>query len=184
VTTPPPLDIQPLSAADAPRLAAVALQAYRDHYLHLWHDHGAWYTQTCFTVERLTAELRDPICRFFLIYSGPAPVGFLKLNVEPPARSRLPSAYVPPADALELERIYFVREATGQGLGSAVMRFVDDYARQHNHPFVWLKAMDSSTSALAFYRKHGFETVATHRLAFSQMKAEYRGMVILAKSVA
>lgn len=183
MTIPVSLHIRPLTVADAPLLARVSLQAYRDHYLHLWHDRGAWYTQKCFTVEQLATELADASSRFFLIYAAEKPVGFLKLNLSEPAQSHVKAGYVPPADALELERIYFVRAATGQGIGSAVLRFVDDFARQNGKRTVWLKAMDSSTDALQFYRKNGYRPVGTHRLDFSQMKEEYWGMVILGKAL-
>jgi len=175
------LKLEPLQPDDAPRLAPVALRAYQDHYLHLWHDQGAWYIQQCFTEARLRSELSESTSRFFLIHRAGEPVGFLKLNLEPPAQKHVETAFVPPANSLELERIYFVKAATGKGIGTAVLQQLDAYARQLGRRAIWLKAMDSSREAIAFYERNGYVQVGTHRLDFPQMKEAYQGMVILQK---
>lgn len=169
----PVLDFQLLSASDADQLAVVALRAYTDHYLHLWHDGGVWYINRSFTPEVLRRELADVNARFYLVQQQSEPVGFLKLNLH------RPSPCQETADALELERIYLVKSVTGQGVGKACMQFVIDQARQLAKELIWLKAMDSSHDALAFYRAVGFEPCGTDRLTFEVMKESLRGMVIL-----
>lgn len=48
---------------------------------------------------------------------------------------------------------------------------------------VFLKAMDSSTDSIHFYRKLGFEVCDTLQLTYPLMKEEYRGMVIMKKVI-
>ncbi len=43
--------------------------------------------------------------------------------------------------------------------------------------------MDSSTAAIAFYKKFGFEVCGTYHLNFPQMKEELRGMYIMKAAV-
>jgi GNAT superfamily N-acetyltransferase len=167
------LSFQLLSYSDADLLADVALRAYSDHYLHLWHDGGAWYINRSFTPEALRRELADGNARFYLVQQHDQPVGFLKLNLHKPSPCHQT------ADALELERIYLVKTITGQGVGKACMQFVIDQARHLNKELIWLKAMDSSHDALAFYRAVGFEPCGTDRLSFDVMKESLRGMVVL-----
>jgi diamine N-acetyltransferase len=82
--------------------------------------------------------------------------------------------------ALELERIYLTKSASGKGIGSYVLNFIFDFARSKNKKFIWLKVMDSS-EAVNFYKQHGFEICGTHHLDFTQMKPELRGMFIMKK---
>jgi GNAT superfamily N-acetyltransferase len=169
--------IEPITILDIVVLQDVALQAYRDHYLHLWHDGGQWYMQKSFSTGQLATELGDDNARFYLIYAGDEAVGFLKLNIDAPL------AGFNAQNALELERIYLTKAASGKGAGSAVMGFVFTLARKLHKTIVWLKAMDSSGAAIAFYKKHGFETCGTYMLGFEQMKEEVRGMYVMKKEM-
>lgn len=171
------IDFQPLIPADATRLSEVALRSYRQHYLHLWYDGGAWYIDRCFTVEGLRQEMANPNSAWFMVAQNGESVGFIKLNIDKPLDSD------ETADALELERIYLVQEVTGQGVGKAALQFVFDSARQRGKTLIWLKAMDSSTDAIAFYEKAGFIRCGTYHLDFDEMKPEFRGMVVLKKEL-
>lgn len=173
MTNQPSVRFQHLSPTDAPGLSEVARRAYADHYLDLWYDAGAWYMNRSFAPDVLRRELEDTNARFYLLLAGDEPIGFLKLNLD------RPSPCNPSLKALELERIYLVKQATGQGVGKTAMQFVDEQARQLGRQLIWLKAMDSSHDALTFYEKMGFERCGTDRLNFAVMKEAYWGMVIL-----
>lgn len=178
----PSITFTPLSVADAPALSELAIRAYRDHYLDLWHDRGEWYMQHSFAPQQLATELADPNARYFRVNLNNEPVGFLKVNLDNP----LPGSPSPDQSAgtdIELERIYLVDAATGQGVGQAAMDFVERMARERGKQTLWLKSMDSSL-ALGFYKRLGFQQQGTHRLTFPQMKEECRGMVILRKELA
>lgn len=172
MTDKPVPGFQRVSTSDAQLLAAVAHRAYSDHYLHLWHDAGAWYIARSFTPDVLREELENPDARFYLVRQHEQPVGFLKLNLHQPSPCHQT------ANALELERIYLIKAVTGQGIGKACVRFVIEQARQLDKQLVWLKSMDSSHDALAFYRKMGFVPCGTDRLTFEVMKEEFRGMIV------
>ncbi|MBC8151620.1 MAG: GNAT family N-acetyltransferase [Bacteroidetes bacterium] len=171
------IQFRPLAPTDAPLLSEVALRAYRQHYLHLWHDGGAWYINRCFTVDEMRAEMADPNSAWFLVEEAGEPVGFIKLNIDKPLEGDETQ------NALELERIYLVQEATGRGVGRAALEFIFDFARQRGKTLVWLKAMDSSTDAIAVYTRLGFALCGTHQLDFEAMKREFWGMVVMKKPV-
>ncbi len=170
------IEVRKLEAKDAVLLSEVAIKAYSDHYLHLWQDGGKWYINKCFTVEILTAELNDSNTAFYLALYDNVPVGFLKLNIDAPLHGK-------DKDALELERIYLNKEATGKGIGSQLMRLTIKIAEENNKELVWLKAMDTSEASIAFYEKMGFIITGTYTLPHQLMKEELRGMVIMGKSL-
>jgi GNAT superfamily N-acetyltransferase len=169
--------ITPCRAADLPTLVAVAVQSYREHYLHLWTDDGAWYLERCFTPAVLASEMAEPNSYFYLICLGAAPAGFLKINDQ-----HALDGY-PPQDCLEVERLYLRAATTGLGVGRAVLGFVEGLAREKGRSVVWLKTMDTSP-AVHFYRRLGFRTCGLSRLSFPPMKAEFRNMLIMMKDLA
>jgi GNAT superfamily N-acetyltransferase len=166
--------ITPCSTDDLSTLAAVAVQSYREHYLHLWTDNGKWYLERCFTPAVLAGELAEPGSEFYLIYQGRVPSGFLKTNDQHPLDG------YPPQDCLEVERLYLLAAAAGHGLGRAALAFAEGMARERGRSVVWLKTMDTSP-AVHFYERLGFRTCGHARLSFPLMKAEFRNMFIMKK---
>jgi diamine N-acetyltransferase len=167
------VSIVPISTSELHTLQDIALNAYGDHYLHLWLDGGAWYIEKSFSDTALKSELEDANAAFFLIYAAEELVGFLKLNIHKELEGYTSE------EALELERIYLTKAASGKGIGQQVLAFTKRFARERNKQVVWLKAMDSSHDAIRFYTRNGYNKCGTYRLDFEMMKPEYRGMVIL-----
>ena len=76
-----------------------------------------------------------------------------------------------------------MKEAAGTGVGKKMMYAAFEVAAFHNRETVFLKAMDSSMDAIGFYQHLGFEIFDTTSLPYEQMKAEYRGMVVLKRTL-
>lgn len=169
------IEIKKISVNDVAMLSDIAIRAYCDHYTHLWYDEGKWYTKKSFSKENLIHELKNENAQFFIIYFNKEAVGFLKLNIEAPLKEE--------TDALELERIYLTKSATGKGIGKYVFDFVMDIAKQQNKKLVWLKVMDSSADAIRFYKKMGFKICGDALLDFEMMKPELRGMYLLKREI-
>ncbi len=165
--------MQKAEVKDALLLSSVALKAYADHYLHLWHDGGKWYMKKSFSAEKIADELADPDAVFYLAFYNNSPAGFMKLNLQAPFRNH--------KNALELERIYLSKDSQGKGIGKELVQRTLTVAKENNKDLVWLKAMDTSTESIAFYKKMGFEIEGTCRLEYALMKEELRGMVIMKK---
>ncbi|HJT73204.1 MAG TPA: GNAT family N-acetyltransferase [Chitinophaga sp.] len=154
-------------------LIKISKQSYLEHYTYLWLDNGESYMQANFNADKLSDELSDPNSVFFLIYNEENPVGLIKLNINT-AVSGFSSD-----TALELERIYFIKEASGKGLGKEAINFVSDFAKQRSKSIVWLKAMDSS-DAVEFYKKRGFQVIGETELTYPNIKDEFRRMYLMA----
>ncbi|WP_266204636.1 GNAT family N-acetyltransferase [Pontibacter kalidii] len=168
----PETRIIPCSLADLYSLQDIAIRSYNDHYLYLWFDGGAWYVDRSFKEQTLREELSDPHAVFCLIYADEELVGFLKLNLHKAFEN------YPAEEALELERIYLTKAASGKGIGREVVKFTREVAAKCNKRVIWLKAMDSSRS-VDFYEQNGFVKCGSYTLPFEQMKPEYRGMHVM-----
>jgi ribosomal protein S18 acetylase RimI-like enzyme len=167
------VEFRKLGVDDAELLSELAIQAYSDHYLHLWYDQGKWYIHRCFTVKALRAELSDANTLFYFALYNQVPAGFLKLNINTSLNGEEDK------NALELERLYLRKKFVGKGIGKKLVELTFKIAKEFNKDIVWLKAMDSSNEAITFYRKMGFNITGTQLLTFETMKEEFRGMVIM-----
>ena len=173
-------NIQNIGTESVTLLSDVATHAYTDHYLHLWKNNNAdWYINKCFTIEVLTAELNDPNNVFYIVSEYEKPLGFFKIVLSNP----LSINDIFEENALYLERVYFIKEAVGKGLGEIAFNLALDTARRLNKKIIWLTAMDSSIKPIAAYKRMGFEICGTKQLDFEQIKDEMRGMVIMKKTL-
>lgn len=174
-----PVKIIPVATSHADELSALAKNIYKEYYLHLWYPGGAdWYmNEYAYHPNTLKAELADTGNLHFIVYEGEQPVGYMKIRMDAilPGTER--------AGSLEIERIYLHKKAAGNGIGKKLMQLAEKTAVQNNKKIIFLKAMDSSKDAIAFYKKMGYVVSGTLTLPFPQMKEILRGMVILKKEL-
>ncbi|SNR41768.1 GNAT family N-acetyltransferase [Flavobacterium sp. ov086] len=160
------------SEGDIPQILKIYNQSYIEHYLYLWTDHGENYMKTNFTKEKILSEMNEDDTQFFLIYHEELPVGILKLNNNKAIDKTRDTNY------LEIERIYFLKEASGKGLGKSTIKMVEHLATNENKKVIWLKAMKSG-DAVKFYEKQGFVVTDQIDLSYPNVKDEFKRMVLM-----
>jgi GNAT superfamily N-acetyltransferase len=175
----PIIEIKKIDNID--KIKYLGYQTYLPHYLHLWHDGGVeWYLNKCFSEQQIEMDLANPLLSYYAICWEGKEVGLLKLVKNKAPFDLVPDSY------LYLEKIYFLKEVTGLGLGQQTIQWVFEQARQWGFEQVWLMAMDSSHKVFSSYEKAGFKLIGRTRLdedEFFRLKAELRGMVILQKGL-
>jgi diamine N-acetyltransferase len=174
------ITIYKATATDTAMLTKLARDIYREHYLHLWHPGGAdWYmNEYAYAAHKIAAELSNPTVEYFITAYHNQPLGYMKLNTAAILDGN--------SNALETERIYLHKSATGKGIGRQLMELALLRAQQLKKEVVFLKAMDSSTGAITFYQKLGYTICGSLQLPmpeFSLMMEVYRGMVVLKRGV-
>ena len=113
------------------------------------------YSEAAFAIDRIVDELRHQETTFFIAEIPPKPVGFAELEASsPPECVRGPSP-------VRLHKLYVTADAIGTGVGSALMRFVIDWARGAGHGSMWLGVWEHNLRAVAFYERWGFRQVGT-----------------------
>lgn len=170
------MQIRECTYNDIPALLEISIQSYREHYTYLWHDEGEGYIQANFNYQQLDKEMSELNSIFFFISSGQKRVGVLKLNIDKGINEYTPE------ESLEMERIYFIKEASGKGLGKETIDFVTAFAKQRNKKRIWLKAMDGSRAA-GFYEKQGFASIGETYLTYPAIREEYKKMIIFCKEI-
>lgn len=176
------ITIRKASVTDAPLLTNLARKIYQEHYLHLWLRGGAeWYMeQYAYAPHKIEMEVANANIEYYIITENDKAAGYLKLNL---------TALLPgykEGDALEVERIYLHAQSKGKGFGKKMMLLVLQRAIALQKETIFLKAMDSATSAIGFYQSLGYVVCDSFQLPlpeFKLMKKQYRGMVILKKEL-
>ena len=149
--------IAPAEQKDLPALSVLAKKIYAQHFTYLWKDGSDSYREKALSVEQIAAEIQLEGVQWYKAFWQGQAVGFLKVH----------DAYGPSGNDInwfKLERIYLLREVQGTGIGQAMMTFAIQQAKVRQRQKIWLEAMDSSTGAIAFYRKNGFEVFAESRM--------------------
>jgi GNAT superfamily N-acetyltransferase len=154
----------------------IGVKSYVSHYAHLWTAGGVeWYMNRCFSEDFLQKEIADPNVEYYIVENDGERIGMMKLVLQKP----VPNSEI--ENALYLEKIYFVKEWTGKGVGAQLIGFALRRAAESERECVWLEAMDTAAKPIAAYEKAGFTQHSRVCLSgeFSLMKKEFRGMIVM-----
>jgi ribosomal protein S18 acetylase RimI-like enzyme len=114
------------------------------------------YLEEGFSVEKLRAELADPNAEFYFSELDGRVIGYLKLNAGPSQTE------IKADNALEIERIYVLKEFHGKKVGQLLYDKAIEIAKQKDAAYVWLGVWEENPRAINFYRKNGFVAFDKH----------------------
>ncbi|MBK8546933.1 MAG: GNAT family N-acetyltransferase [Saprospiraceae bacterium] len=114
------------------------------------------YLEEGFSKEKLTAELNDNNVEFYFATFNNNVIGYLKLNFGQ-SQTELQDDR-----ALEIERIYVLKEFHGKSVGQLLYDKAKQIARQKRADYVWLGVWEENPRAINFYRKNGFVEFDKH----------------------
>lgn len=114
------------------------------------------YIDEAFSAEKLSAELSDARSHFYFAEESGRALGYLKVNTSG-SQTELQDE-----QAVEIERIYVLKEVYGKKVGQALFEQAMDLAQERGADYVWLGVWERNERAIAFYRKNGFEAFSKH----------------------
>jgi ribosomal protein S18 acetylase RimI-like enzyme len=114
------------------------------------------YIQKAFDREKLRGELLNGSSSFYFAYLDGELAGYLKLNMDG-AQTDLHDPR-----ALEVERIYVLKNFQGKGIGRRLMEKAIEVALEHDKTFIWLGVWERNEAALRFYEKNEFYQIDEH----------------------
>jgi len=110
----------------------------------------AKYLEEAYSHEKLSAELNDSNSFFYFAMMDEKVVGYLKLNMGG-SQTELKDN-----DALEIERIYVIKEFHGKKVGQLLFDKAITIAKAIHVAYVWLGVWEENKRAIKFYTKNGF----------------------------
>lgn len=155
---------------DQAELFQLMIRIYPEAYAHLWKDEGGWYVKEHFSIRTLEKELSESGAAYYFIRYKNTQVGILRFVLQKSLKE------FPALKVMKLHRIYLGKEAQGKGLGSVILEYLEQIAKENQLDAIWLEAMDSQKQAFSFYKSKGFEVINTLELTFDLMHPKWRGM--------
>ncbi len=114
------------------------------------------YFEEGFSEGKLTAELNDNNAEFYFAIWKDEVIGYLKVNFGE-SQTELKDDR-----ALEIERIYVLKEFHGKRVGQILFNKAIEIAKQKRVDYVWLGVWEENPRAINFYRKNGFVEFDKH----------------------
>ncbi|WLD24624.1 GNAT family N-acetyltransferase [Flavobacterium dauae] len=114
------------------------------------------YLEEGFSFEKLTDELNNKNSEFYFALSENEVIGYLKINFGQSQTELQDST------ALEIERIYVLKEFHGKKVGQVLYEKAIEIAKQKNADYVWLGVWEENPRAISFYKKNGFVEFDKH----------------------
>ncbi len=106
--------------------------------------------------EKLTEELNNPASTFYFAIDEGSVIGYLKVNTASAQTESVEN------NALEIERIYVVKEYHGKNIGQLLYEKAISVAKENKAPYVWLGVWEENPRAISFYKKNGFVEFDKH----------------------
>lgn len=146
--------------SDAALLSKLAEKTFRDAFalLNKRNDFENYVAES-FTEDKIKSELFDKKNIFFMATLNNRLIGYAKLGKNPPPEciKQLP--------AIELSRLYSLKEYWGCGIGSALMEACIQHARSEAFQSIWLGSWKKNNRGNAFYAKMQFKIVGSKTFA-------------------
>ncbi len=130
------------------------------------HENMDLYLKGAFTEKEIKSQLQNKDSIFFVMQVGDEIIGYAKLRWD-----RTPE-YLMNTNAIELERLYFLNDFKGEGLGAQFLRFCIDFSLKKNFECMWLLVWEENVSGIQFYKKKGFEIFGRKTFHFGDDSSE------------
>ncbi len=114
------------------------------------------YLNRAFSMEKMRGELVDENSEFYFAFMDDKIIGYLKINFGQ-AQTELQHE-----NALEIERIYVLKEFHGQQIGQLLYEKAAEIAKQKAVDYMWLGVWEENPRAIRFYQKNGFQAFDKH----------------------
>ena len=114
------------------------------------------YLEEEFSKEKLNKELTHPNSEFYFAHLDGRTIGYLKVNF---GNSQ---TEIKDNNALEIERIYVLKEFHGKYVGKMLYEKAIELARKRYVEYIWLGVWEQNARAIRFYEKNGLVAFGQH----------------------
>lgn len=150
--------IQKVEASDVFLLREIAIKTFSETFSNEnLENNMRIYLTDSFSIEKLSNELEDSNSEFYFALYDNIPVGYLKLRFESPQTNKFDTK------AIEIERIYVLKDFHGKCVGQNLLSYTIEIARKRLFEWIWLGVWEKNKRAINFYEKNGFIEFDSHK---------------------
>jgi diamine N-acetyltransferase len=147
------ITIRRLKLADTAALSDISKKTFYDTFTGTCTlDDMNIFLENYFNERQVAKELSNTDDLYFFAEIHDQPVGYLRFMED---YSNFP--LMKQWKAMELKRIYVLKEFHGKGIAQKLMDFVIDYCTKEKYEVIWLGVWENNLRAQKFYEKYGFE---------------------------
>ncbi len=144
--------IRRVTTDDVATLSAIAKQTFYDTFTGTCTEADMQsFLEEYFNEAQLLKELNNPDDQCFFAEVDGKPAGYLRFMED---YTGLP--LMKQWKALELKRVYILKEFHGLGIAQKLLDFMISYAKKENYEVIWLGVWEYNLRAQRFYEKYGF----------------------------
>ncbi|HRI26401.1 MAG TPA: GNAT family N-acetyltransferase [Ferruginibacter sp.] len=146
------ITIRRITPADVPLLTGMARETFYDTFTGTCTEEDMQgFLDTYFSEQKLGGEVSNPDNRYFFAEVDGVPAAYLQFMEDYNGFPMMKKW-----KALELKRIYVLKEFHGMGVAQALMDYILAYAVENKYEAVWLGVWEHNLRAQKFYTKYGF----------------------------
>lgn len=151
------IEIKKVTLSDIDQLQKIGRQTFYETFSASNSEENMnRYLSEDLSLEKLTTELYNKHSEFYFATLNNNVIGYLKINFGQ-SQTELKDD-----KALEIERIYVLKEFHGKKVGQILYEQAMHIARQINANYVWLGVWEENPRAISFYKKNGFVDFGKH----------------------
>lgn len=151
------MEIKRVAVNDVDKLQKIATDTFIQTFsLANTKENMDKYVKEELSIEKLTEELHDNNSEFYFCMLHTNVIGYLKINY------RQSQTELREDDAVEIERIYVLKDFHRKKVGTLLYEKALEVARQRNSRYVWLGVWEENHRAINFYKKNGFVEFDKH----------------------
>ncbi|MCK8520531.1 GNAT family N-acetyltransferase [Aquimarina sp. D1M17] len=157
--SPQEVKIIPVRLEDKEKLLAIGYKTFYDSFGPPINteENIQKYLKKKFTLEQITSELQNINSEFYFASMANQIVGYIKLNLSEAQTEVVHN------NALEIERIYVLKEYQGNQIGQVLFKKALEVAQKNTANFMWLGVWDQNSRAIKFYERIGFKIFDKHQ---------------------
>ncbi len=147
--------------ADAPLLSLLSETTFRETYWGTDTDENILsHIANSFNIPKITEEITAVNLNHYLIVENELnqAVGYARMRYH----QDLKPNYLPSKKALEIARIYVLKEFQGQKIGQLLMEYIENFAKQEDFDTIWLCVWKENLDGMRFYQRHGLEIIGEY----------------------
>ena len=148
----PEINIKRATPEDALLIAHLSKVTFEDTFRGTCTDEDLQgFVDNAFSFANTIEELSDENDFYFIAYNNNSAVGYMRLKenyIEYPAIKKY--------KALELKRLYVLKEYHSKKIGAALMTYALGFATENKYEVLWLGVWEHNEKAKSFYTKWGF----------------------------
>lgn len=149
--------IEKVNESEVEELQSISRQTFYETYCTMnTKENMDKYLNENLSISTLEKELKNPNSEFYIIKDLDKNIGYLKLNMGPAQTD------IKDASALEIERIYVIKEYQGKKAGQQLYEKTIQVAKEKMLKYIWLGVWQENSKAIQFYIKNGFEIFDQH----------------------